>query len=47
VQQSLRNAVQKREKLPAEAPPPEVVLEASPEDLEVPAYIRRRKVEAP
>jgi cell division protein FtsZ len=45
VQQSLRNAVQKREKVPVEAPPPEVVIEASPEDLEVPAYIRRRKAE--
>jgi cell division protein FtsZ len=47
VQQSLRNAVHKREKLPVEAPAPEVVMEASPEDLEVPAYIRRRKVETP
>jgi cell division protein FtsZ len=47
VQQSLRNAVHKREKLPVEAPTPEVVMEASPEDLEVPAYIRRRKVETP
>ncbi|HXJ95986.1 MAG TPA: cell division protein FtsZ [Terriglobia bacterium] len=45
VQQSLRNAVHKREKLPIDAPPPEVAVEASPEDLEVPAYIRRRKTE--
>ncbi len=45
VQQSLRNAVHKREKLPVDAPPAEVVVEASPEDLEVPAYIRRRKIE--
>jgi cell division protein FtsZ len=45
VQQSLRNAVHKREKLPVDSPPPEVVVEASPEDLEVPAYIRRRKTE--
>jgi cell division protein FtsZ len=47
VQQSLRNAVQRREKLPVDAPAPEVVVEASPEDLEVPAYIRRRKAETP
>ena len=45
VQQSLRNAVHKREKPPVDSPPPEVVVEASPEDLEVPAYIRRRKIE--
>jgi cell division protein FtsZ len=45
MQQSLRNAVHKREKLPIDAPPAEVVVEASPEDLEVPAYIRRRKTE--
>lgn len=47
VQQSLRNAVQKREKPAVDAPAPEVVMEASPEDLEVPAYIRRRKAETP
>jgi len=45
VQQSLRNAVHKREKPPVDSLPPEVVVEASPEDLEVPAYIRRRKIE--
>jgi cell division protein FtsZ len=47
VQQSLRNAVQRREKLPVDAPAPEVVMETSAEDLEVPAYIRRRKPETP
>ncbi len=51
VQQSLRNAVQKREKpvVPAEAPPPPPPVEAIPEapadDLEIPAYLRRRKAE--
>ena len=47
MQQNLRNAVQKREKLPIETPVPETVTEAPPDDLEVPAFIRRRKVEAP
>jgi len=47
VQQSLRNAVQRREKLPIEHPSPEVVTEVPDDDLEVPAFIRRRKAEAP
>jgi cell division protein FtsZ len=47
VQQSLRNAVQRREKVPVDAPAPEVMMETSAEDLEVPAYIRRRKPETP
>lgn len=63
VQQSLRSAVQRRERQPfvdapvQEPPPvkeqplvvpvPEPTMEAAPEDLEVPAYIRRRKAEAP
>jgi len=50
VQQSLRNAVQKREKPaappPAPAPPPvEVVPEQPADDLEIPAYLRRRKAD--
>jgi len=51
VQQSLRNAVQKREKpaVPPPAPPPpsavEVVPEQPADDLEIPAYLRRRKAE--
>jgi len=47
MQQNLRNAVQKREKLPIETAAPETVTEAPPDDLEVPAFIRRRKAEAP
>jgi len=47
MQQNLRNAVQKREKLPIETVAPETVTEAPPDDLEVPAFIRRRKAEAP
>jgi cell division protein FtsZ len=47
VQQSLRTAVQKHEKPPILSPTPEVVPEALPDDLEVPAYIRRRKFERP
>jgi cell division protein FtsZ len=58
VQQSLRSAVQRRERqplidtpvpvpVPLPVPVPEVVAEAAPEDLEVPAYIRRRKAETP
>ncbi|HEV2379176.1 MAG TPA: cell division protein FtsZ [Terriglobia bacterium] len=62
VQQSLRSAVQRRERqpfvdtpAPAPAPPPEpapvpgpeALAEAALEDLEVPAYIRRRKAESP
>ncbi len=50
VQQSLRNAVQKRDKpvAPPVAPPPpavEVMPEAPVDDLEIPAYLRRRKAE--
>ncbi|HEY6289988.1 MAG TPA: cell division protein FtsZ [Terriglobia bacterium] len=46
VQQSLRNAVQKREKTPIEPLAPEVVAaEPAADDLDVPAYIRRRKPE--
>jgi len=51
VQQSLRNAVQKREKpagpsAPPPPPPPvEVVPEQPADDLEIPAYLRRRKAE--
>ena len=50
VQQSLRNAVQKREKpaAPPPAPPPppvEVAPEQPADDLEIPAYLRRRKAE--
>ena len=48
VQQSLRNAVQKREKIAVEPSPVEIApAEPLVDDLEVPAYIRRRKAEAP
>ena len=60
VQQSLRTAVQRRERqplpdrqlpeppqAPIPVPLPEVLAEDAPEDLEVPAYIRRRKAENP
>jgi hypothetical protein len=62
VQQSLRSAVQRRERQPfvdtpapvpapapepAPVPGPEALAEAALEDLEVPAYIRRRKAETP
>jgi len=51
VQQSLRNAVQKRDRPPdrppveTAAPPVEAVPEAPADDLEIPAYLRRRKAE--
>jgi hypothetical protein len=47
VQQSLRNAVQKREKPPVETlvAPVEAVPEAPADDLEIPAYLRRRKAD--
>jgi len=44
-QQSLRNVMAKKEKLPVEAPPPTVTTEIQEDDLEVPAFIRRRKAE--
>jgi len=47
VQQSLRDAVQKRDKTPVEPLAPEVAApEPAADDLDVPAYIRRRKSEA-
>ncbi|HEV2423570.1 MAG TPA: cell division protein FtsZ [Terriglobia bacterium] len=51
VQQSLRNAVQKKWEKPAAPPvepapaPVEAIPEAPADDLEIPAYLRRRKVE--
>ncbi|HEV2176099.1 MAG TPA: cell division protein FtsZ [Terriglobia bacterium] len=47
VQQSLRNAVLKKEKLPIETGPTEVTTEIPCDDLEVPAYLRRKKVQTP
>ena len=44
-QQSVRNVMAKKEKLPVEAPPPTVTTEIQEDDLEVPAFIRRRKAE--
>jgi cell division protein FtsZ len=48
VQQTLKNAVLKREKLPIEEThPPEVTAEIPLDDLDVPAFMRRRKAETP
>ncbi len=48
VQQTLRNAVLKREKLPIEETHlPEVTAEIPLDDLDVPAFMRRRKAETP
>ena len=35
----------KKEKLPVEAPPPNVTTEIQEDDLDVPTFIRRRKAE--
>jgi len=42
-QQSVRALLAKKEKLPVETPPAQVTSEISQDDLEVPAFIRRRK----
>jgi cell division protein FtsZ len=44
-QQSVKNIMAKKEKLPVEAPPPHVTTEIQEDDLDVPAFIRRRKME--
>jgi hypothetical protein len=44
-QQSVKNMMAKKEKLPVEAPPPHVTTEIQEDDLDVPAFIRRRKAE--
>jgi cell division protein FtsZ len=44
-QQSVKNLMAKKEKLPVEAPPPHVVTDLQEDDLDVPAFIRRRKTE--
>jgi cell division protein FtsZ len=44
-QQSVKNMMAKKEKLPVEAPPPNVSTEIQEDDLDVPAFIRRRKSE--
>jgi len=44
-QQSVKNMMAKKEKLPVEAPPPNVTTEIQEDDLDVPAFIRRRKTE--
>jgi len=45
-QQSVKNMMAKKEKLPVEAPqPPNVTTEIQEDDLDVPAFIRRRKAE--
>jgi cell division protein FtsZ len=47
VQQSVKNVMLRKEKLPIEAGPAKVSTEISPTDLDVPAFIRRRKPETP
>ena len=44
-QQSVRTALAKKEKLPVEQEPPEMSAEIPKDDFDVPAFIRRRKVE--
>ena len=44
-QQSVKNIMAKKEKLPVEAPPPHVTTEIQEDDLDVLAFIRRRKME--
>ena len=44
-QQSVRTALAKKEKLPVEQEPSERSTEIPKDDLDVPAFIRRRKVE--
>jgi len=44
-QQSVKNMMAKKEKLPVEAPPPNVTTEGQEDDLEVPTFMRRRKAE--
>jgi cell division protein FtsZ len=44
-QQSVKNMMAKKEKLPVEAQPPTVTTEIQEDDLDVPAFIRRRKAE--
>jgi cell division protein FtsZ len=44
-QQSVKNMMAKKEKLPVEARPPNVTTEIQEDDLDVPAFIRRRKAE--
>ncbi len=43
VQQSLKSALLKKEKLPIEAPPKTVPADVAEDDLDVPAFLRRRK----
>jgi cell division protein FtsZ len=45
VQQSVKTAMLKKEKLPIEAAPPVISTEIASDDLDVPAFIRRRKPE--
>jgi hypothetical protein len=45
-QQSVRTALARKEKLPVEQEPSEMSAEILKDDYEVPAFIRRRKVEA-
>ena len=44
-QQSIRSALAKKEKLPVETPPTNVTTEIQEDDLDVPAFIRRRRAE--
>ena len=44
-QQSVKNMMAKKEKLPVEAQPANVTTEIQEDDLDVPAFIRRRKAE--
>ena len=44
-QQSVKNMLAKKEKLPVETPPVRVTADIPEDDLDVPAFIRRRKAE--
>ena len=44
-QQSVKNVMARKEKLPVEEPPQTVTTEIQEDDLDVPAFIRRRKAE--
>jgi len=44
-QQSVRTALARKEKLPVEQEPPEMSAEIPKDDFDVPAFIRRRKIE--
>ena len=47
LQETVKTVVQRREKLPVDAKPEELSPEITLDDLDVPAYLRRRKAEPP